>query len=225
MEALGVARESKPLTTLIEPAKKSDDDSQADDLIGTKYRSAAARGNFMSLDWSDVQYAVKELSRHMANPRVSDMARLKRLARYLVDKQRHQVVYKYQSLVYDHGKRTEVLPVVVYTDTDFAGCRETRKSTSGGVAMICQHTVKTWSTIQTVVALSSGEAEYYGMVKGGSQAIGFVNMLCDLGVKVPTSITLRSDASAAIGIASRKNMGRVRHIEVAQLWLQSKNCR
>ena len=70
--------------------------------------------------------------------------------------------------------------------------------------------------------MSSGEAEYYGLVKGASQAIGLRSMLEDFQVPFKALITLMSDASAAIGIASRRGMGKVRHIEVAQLWLQEK---
>ena len=82
------------------------------------------------------------------------------------------------------------------------------------------HLVKAWSTTQGVLALSSGEAEYYGMVKGASIAIGFRNMLQDLGLEV--GIKLLTDASAAKGIASRRGVGKIRHIEVSQLWLQAR---
>ena len=83
-----------------------------------------------------------------------------------------------------------------------------------------KHLLKSWSTNQSVVALSSGEAEYYSMVKGGSIGLGFQAMLQEFGVKVP--ITIRSDASAAIGIVMRRGLGKVRHIDVTQLWLQEK---
>ena len=70
------------------------------------------------------------------------------------------------------------------------------------------------------MALSSGEAEYYGLVKGASVAIGIKSMVEDFGVKV--RIRLSTDASAAKGIASRRGLGKIRHIEVNQLWLQDK---
>ena len=71
-----------------------------------------------------------------------------------------------------------------------------------------------------VVALSSGEAEYYGIVKGASQGFGVRGMMDDLGIKL--SVTLNTDATAALGIALRKGLGKVRHIEVNQLWVQDK---
>ena len=69
-----------------------------------------------------------------------------------------------------------------------------------------QHGIKTWSSAQPVIALSSGEAEYYGMVKGTGNALGTSGVLQDLGIKLP--ITLYTDSSAAKGIASRRGLGK-----------------
>ena len=108
----------------------------------------------------------------------------------------------------------------VYTDSDFAGCVKSRKSTSGGIALLGSHAIKSWSTNQAVVALSSGEAEYYSIVKGASIALGLVNLMKDLGFEAMGPPVINSDASAAIGIVNRLGTGKVRHIEVCQLWAQ-----
>ena len=50
----------------------------------------------------------------------------------------------------------------VYVDSNWAGCRRTRKSTSGGIAMLGTHVLKSWSKTQAVIAKSSGEAELFG---------------------------------------------------------------
>jgi hypothetical protein len=86
--------------------------------------------------------------------------------------------------------------------------------------MFGSHRVKSWSTAQQVIALSSGEAEYYGMVKGGSMGLGIRAMASDLGVSI--GVNVKTDASAAKGIASRRGLRKVRHIDVSQLWLQDK---
>jgi Fe2+ transport system protein FeoA len=85
--------------------------------------------------------------------------------------------------------------------------------------MISSHLIKSWSSTQTVIALSSGDAEYYGMVKAAAQGIGAKAMLLDFGIVINEPIEVKSDASAAIGIAQRRGMGKVRHIETNQLWL------
>ena len=89
--------------------------------------------------------------------------------------------------------------------------------------MMIRNVIKTWSSTQAVVALSSGEAEYYGLVKSGAQSLGMKAVLQDLGIHI--DIVLKTDASAAKGIGSRKGLGKVRHLEVSQLWLQDKVAR
>ena len=84
--------------------------------------------------------------------------------------------------------------------------------------MMGSHVIRTWSTTQYVIATSSGEAEYYATVKMGSQLLGTKSMLADLGITVKLKIL--TDASAAQGIAARRGLGQVRHIEVSTLWLQ-----
>ena len=81
-----------------------------------------------------------------------------------------------------------------------------------------KHLIKSWSSTQQVMALSSGEAELYGMLKGATQTKGLFSMMADFGEKV--AATVCSHASAAIGIAHRQGLGKTRHIEVQYLWIQ-----
>jgi hypothetical protein len=118
-------------------------------------------------------------------------------------------------------KQREIARVVMaYTDTDFAGCTPSRKSTSGGALMIGCLCIKSWSVNQSGIALSSGEAEYYGMVKGASVALGLEAVASDLGVQ--HHVQVLTDACAAIAVAKRRGIGRIRHIEVSQLLLRRK---
>ena len=170
-----------------------------------------ARGLYLAQDRSDIQYAIKELSRNMSQTTARDWRALVRLGRYLIGKPRVVLHFDYQATVDK---------ISIWGDTDFAGCRRTRKSTTGGAAQLGKHTVKSRSVTQAVIAQSSGEAEYYGLVKDSSTGIGLRNMIADLGVDL--GLEVKTDASAAKGIASRKGIGKVRHIEVSQLWLQDK---
>ena len=109
----------------------------------------------------------------------------------------------------------------VWSDTDHAGCFETGKCTTGGVVMFGEHAIKPWSSTQTLISLSSGEAEYYGCVRAGSHLMGIKSMFGDLGVK-GKRLRVKTDASVAKSLASRRGLGGIRHIEVNQLWLQEK---
>ena len=81
-----------------------------------------------------------------------------------------------------------------------------------------EHCIKTWSSKQAVIASSSGEAEYYGIVKGASNALGICGILKDLGIE--QLVTVNTDSSAAKGITYRRGLGKVRHIELSELWVQ-----
>ena len=126
----------------------------------------------------------------MAKPRQGDWAALKRIGRYLKGAPRLIQQFSWQEL-----PKT----VDVFTDSDWAGCKSTCRSTSGGIIRFGAHTLKTWSSTQATVALSSAEAELYALTKGAAQALGFITLLADLGVEV--TATVHTDASAAIGIA------------------------
>ncbi len=70
--------------------------------------------------------------------------------------------------------------IEVYVDSDSAGCRRSRKSTSGGVILFDGAAVRGWSSNHGVIVLSSGEAEYYAALKVASCVVGFKAMLRDL---------------------------------------------
>ena len=95
----------------------------------------------------------------MSKPDEMDMKELKRLGRHLIERERMILELRRQD-------RNSIFDV--WTDTDYAGCPETRKSTSGGSVMLGSRMIKGWSTAQSATALSSGEAEYYGLVSGAS---------------------------------------------------------
>ena len=84
--------------------------------------------------------------------------------------------------------------------------------------MLGGHLIKSWSLTQSVVALSSGEAEFYSLVKGSSNSLGLQAMIKELGIDL--TLQVNTDASAAIGMVKRSGFGRVRHIDVGQLWIQ-----
>ena len=84
--------------------------------------------------------------------------------------------------------------------------------------MIGQCCVKHWSKTQSTISLSSGEAELHGITQGAAQALGVKSLMADMGWSI--NINLHSDATAAIGIARRKGLGKIRHLDTADLWIQ-----
>ena len=105
-----------------------------------------------------------------------------------------------------------------YVDRDWAGCLGTRKSTSGGFAVLGKHLIKSWSSTQSTIALSSGEAEFYAIVEGASRSLGIKALMDDMGMEV--EVVLKSDSSAGRAISLRKGTGKMRRLQVKYLWLQ-----
>ena len=65
--------------------------------------------------------------------------------------------------------------------------------------MLGKHTIKTWSTTQSSVSLSSGEAEFNGVVRGAGMGLGFQSLMRDLG----------QDALCASGLTPKLRSGSV----------------
>ena len=87
-----------------------------------------------------------------------------------------------------------------------------------------KHTVRTWSKNQATIAISSAEAELYGIVKGAVEVLGMTSLTVDCGV-LNLKVLLHSDASAALSVVERKGVGRMRHINTNVLWLQERELR
>ena len=176
----------------------------------TKFRGIAARINYLAADRPDLQFASKCASKHMASPTHGGWDLLKRIGRYL--KAHPRLVQKFKWCEWHdvvHG----------YADSDWAGDKSSYKSTSGGAMMWGPHCLKTWATSQSTIALSSGEAELYAMTKMAVQLKGIMSLMADFMIEVKGKV--KSDSTAAIGIAHRDGLGgRCRHIRVQYLWIQ-----
>ena len=93
--------------------------------------------NYLAQDSPDLQYPSKELSREMARPRRGAWRRLKKVVRYMLG--RRAVVWRYK-----WQDEAEVLETK--SDSDWGGTRYNRNPTSGGLVILGQHCIKTWSS-------------------------------------------------------------------------------
>ena len=85
--------------------------------------------------------------------------------------------------------------------------------------MLGKSMLKSWSTSQSVIALSSGEAELYALMRLATQTLGIMSMAKDFGDLLTAEI--QTDSSAAMGMAHRAGLGgKSRHIDVQYLWIQ-----
>ena len=194
------------------PGRKLDRSSAGNmELLSDKgkeiYASCVGSGIYLSQDRADVKFAVKELARRLHAPRRCDFQNLKVFARYWVGTKNYGHVSK---LVQDLNPE-EALPLHAYTDSDWAGCEETRKSSSGEVIVLASTVVETGSTTQPgVPATSSGEAEIRSLTHCAQSSVH---------VKVDTP-RVWCDSSAASQAAKRIGMGKTRHVAVGHMYIQ-----
>ena len=193
---------------------KEEEDTEEDYKLSgesaTHYRAIAARLNYLSTDRPDIQYATKECCRDMANPTSGSQRRLMRIARYLVGKPR---------LVWRFDMQGYVGIVEAFSDANWAGCRTSRKSTSGGGLMVGSHPIKSYSKTQAVIAKSSAESELYGIVRATCEALGGLTLVEDVGEQLKSRLLM--DANAARGIIERQGLSKVRHIDVNLLHVET----
>jgi len=212
-KSLGNPGKKENAKEFFEEMEKSESENDSEPVKDKKlikeYRGMAATANYLAADRIDLAFAAKELCRDMSTPTKISFQKLKHLARYLV--MVPEVV-----LFYEHQREPKELGTFV--DSDWAGCTGTRKSTSGGFMVLGKHLVKSWSTTQSTIALSSGEAEFYAIVEGASRALGVQALMDDMGMKV--ELVILSDSSAGRSISLRKGTGKMRHLQVKFLWLQ-----
>ena len=119
----------------------------------------------------------------------TELAKLKRVVRYLQCERQWRQVFK-------HERRS------TFTDSDWAGCKETRKSSRAGEVMLGDHTVKAYMRKQKIIARSSAEAELSEAALGAPESKGIGSLLRDLGCKKKPVLAI--DAKATEHIFHRK---------------------
>ena len=202
--------------------KQLDDEELGAELEGEKAKtnlSIVAKANYLALDRPDIQQSVQELARHMSKPFDAHWNELKRLARFLITAPKIKNLYPW-------GCRED--EIAGYSDSNWAGDKRSRKSTSGGAILWGRGLVKSWSKGQSVIALSSAEAELYAAIKTSCELLGIITIMGEWGMMSATNGnekikgTVYADASAALGIIGREGIGRVRRLETQHLWIQEK---
>ena len=193
------------------PWEVEENAKEVPDREGRWFRELAARANYLAMDRSDIQYPVKEICRGMARPTKGHIKKLRRLARYLKAVPRVVWHFRFQG---------ECEELSSYGDSDWAGCKRTARSTSGGAVLRGGHCLKTWSVTQKNVTLSSAEAELMAAVKLASESIGIAQLAESWGLKLDCSLYL--DSSAALAVVERKGNGKLRHVRVGHLWIQER---
>lgn len=172
-------------------------------------RNSTARAHFLAADRPDINFATKGLTHDMSRPMDHHWRAPGRLGKYLKSHPRYTMRYRYQARGY---------LLNFFVGSDWEGDKISRKSRHGGLICIGDHCITSWWSAQTTLALSSGTSEYYALVTGVSISVGIKALL--EGLEVSVRIRLLTDASTGSAKASRKGIGKIRHLATSQMWLQ-----
>ena len=155
----------------------------------------------------DIAYAVGMLGRYLSNPGMDHWKAAKRVMRYLQRTKDFMLIYQ----------RSDQLMVTGYSDSDFAGCLDSRKSTSGYIFLLAGGAISWKSVKQTLVTSSTMEAEFVACYEASNQGIWLQNFLTGLQVVVGIDrpILIYCDNKAAeLYSKNNRSSSKSKHIDI-----------
>ena len=178
------------------------------------YRSLVGSILYLQLTRPDIAYAVKELSRFLINPGPKMWAAAKNVLRYLKGTSTHGIQFGGRSAY--NTSATSPSHLVGFSDSDWAGQLDDRKSTSGNICYLNNGAIISFaSKTQICVALSTAESEYIALGEAAREAIYLRMLLKDLGHEQKEPTVIFEDNIAAEKL-SKNNIqhGRTKHIDI-----------
>lgn len=185
--------------------------SLEDSTVNFPYREAIGSLLFLcSVSRPDISFAVNMLSRYINNPNQEHVVALKRVIRYL--KNTKNVCIRY-------GESSDLIG---YSDADFAGDVDTRKSTTGYIFLMNGGPVTWLSQKQKTIALSTTEAEFVAASESAKEILWLQQLLMDLGERYDC-IELYVDNQSAIKLINNPVFHkRTKHIDVKYNFIREK---
>jgi len=208
--------DAKPLTTPMEIQwKKGTGSPTVDPVRITEYRSKVASCSFIAgCTRPDIQLAVSKLSRHLSRPNEKCFTALTHLLRYLAGTPELGIRYHF-------GNET-TLTLETYADSTFGGEHEDKAKSQGGYTVHFGGGPIDWSSkLQSVIALSSAEAEQMSAFNTSRTIVHFRQLLGELGHADNQPTIIREDNTACI--AQSKNPvdpTRTRHVLIQYHYLR-----
>ena len=198
-------QDCKPASTPMETGLKLSAQSDSPPVDETLFRQLVGSLIYLTTTRPDLSFAVSYISRFMSNPKTDHWIAAKRVLRYVHGTSDYGLLYT----------RSTTPQLSGFTDSDWAGSVDDRKSTSGYVFSIGSAAITWTSKKQQAHALSSTEAEYRGAVKAACEAVWLRQMLADMHISQAGPTSLFSDNQAVLKLAKNPVFHeRTKHIEL-----------
>ncbi|GJR08913.1 retrovirus-related pol polyprotein from transposon TNT 1-94 [Tanacetum coccineum] len=193
-----------PVGTPMEIKDKLDLDQNGTLVDATKYRSMIGALMYLTSSRPDIVHATCLCARYQAKPTEKHLKEVKRIFRYLWGTVNMGLWY-----TKDSG-----FELTGFSDADYAGCKDTFKSTSGGAQFLGEKLVSWSSKKQDCTALSTAEAEYVSLSACCAQVLWMRTQLTDYGFHF-NKIPIYCDSKSAIAISCNPvQHSRTKHIAV-----------
>jgi Reverse transcriptase (RNA-dependent DNA polymerase) len=203
----------KPVDTPMVPNLKLDAYSDHTPTNIERYQRLVGKLIYLSHTRPDIAYAVSIVSQFMHSPKEEHLEAVIRILKYLKAAPGKGITFR---------KKLH-LNIMAYSDADWAGCVMDRKSTAGYFTFVGGNLVTWKSKKQNVVALSSAESEFRGMVKAICEMLWLKKFLTELGFEPKSEMRLLCDNKAAIDIAHNPvQHDRTKHVEVDRHFIKEK---
>ena len=195
---------AKHLRTPMGSSQKMSREDVGEDVDNTLYRSMIGSLLYLTASRPDIMYSVCVCARYQANPKITHLKAVKRIIRYVAGTCDLGIWYT---------KDTNT-NLVGFSDSDWAGDVDDRKSTSGGCFYLGNNLVSWFSRKQNYVSLSTTESEYVAAGNCCGQLLWMKQMLDDYGLLSDT-LTMYCDNSSAIDISKNPvQHSRTKHIDI-----------
>lgn len=197
--------ESNHVGTPIVPGFKMSKDGTKNFVDETYYKQLVGSLMYLTATRPDMTFVTCLISRYMAKPLDIHLQAAKRALRYLKGTLNYGIYYK----IAESGE------LLAFTDSDYVGDMEDRKSTSGYVFLMGSGAVSWCSKKQPIVTLSTTEAKFVVAVVCACQGVWMRRILKELGHSYENCITMMCDNNSTIKLSKNPVMhGRSKHIDV-----------
>ncbi|GJV62273.1 putative ribonuclease H-like domain-containing protein [Tanacetum coccineum] len=197
-------RTIKPASTPIEAHKSLGKDEEGEDVDVHTYRSMIGCLMYLTASRPDIMFAVCLCARFQVTPKVSHLHAVKRIFRYLKHQPKLGLWYPKDSPFH----------LEAFSDSDYAGDNHDRRSTSGGCQYLGRRLVSWQCKKQTIVAISSTEAEYVAAASCCAQVLWMQNQLLDYGFNfMNTEIHIDNESTICI-VRNPVFHSKTKHIQI-----------
>ena len=187
-----------------------DKDESGQSIDIKQYRGMIGSLLYLSASRPDIMFSVCMCARFQSNPKQSHLSAVKRIMRYLLGTINLGLWYP----------KNSTCNLIGYSDSDFAGSKTDRKSTSGTCQFIGSALVSWHSKKQNSVALSTAEAEYISAGSCCAQILWMKQQLSDYGI-ILDRIPIKCDNTSAINLSKNPvQHSRTKHIEIRHHFLR-----